>query len=174
MKITKSYIKFILVPWKIAAFVAATIGLVVGSEYAGDPTWDYGISIIMATLTFLSAPWAVGTVYKFIKKEVHFRQFYIAVFVWLISVSISYDLYVRIKFGVKPESSKANLLISGVWYIAAGLFWNLCSNNNKLDFAFRSPNWYSLKKKPTQKSFYLVGGLIAFFYGFILWSLINA
>ncbi len=50
--------------WKIISFLMAMILLSAISIIANDPTWDIPESIIMVTLTFLTAPWAVGIIYR--------------------------------------------------------------------------------------------------------------
>jgi len=46
-------------PWKLASFACGLALLIVGADWYHMPDWDYAISIIMATLTYLTAPWAV-------------------------------------------------------------------------------------------------------------------
>jgi len=46
-------------PWKLASFCVGLGLLLIGAQYHVAPDWDYPISFIMATLTYLTAPWAV-------------------------------------------------------------------------------------------------------------------
>lgn len=124
--ITKSsYWRFICRPWKLVTFFVATTGMTVIAPYTGDPTWDYCDALFMAVLTFLSAPWAVGTLYKAISRQLPWRQGYVAVCLWMFSASWSYDLYLVCRDGYYPATWDANILLSSILYVSAGLLWNL-------------------------------------------------
>jgi hypothetical protein len=124
--LSKEYLIFLSSPWKLVSFVFATVCFSVLSRYANDPTWDIPETIIMASLTFSTAPWAVGVIYRAIyKQEVHRYEIYTALCIWLFSASWSYDLYVWIWLGSYPLSWSGNLMISPILYLFAGMFWNL-------------------------------------------------
>ena len=57
------YRQYMLSPWKLLTFAIAAISMVVMAPYTGDPTWDYIDASFMSILTYLTAPWAVGTLY---------------------------------------------------------------------------------------------------------------
>ena len=46
-------------PWKLFSFAVGVALLIFGSFYYPTIDWDIPISLIMATLTYLSAPWAL-------------------------------------------------------------------------------------------------------------------
>lgn len=46
-------------PWKLSTLAIGLGLLLIGAEYEQAPDWDYPISFIMASLTYLTAPWAV-------------------------------------------------------------------------------------------------------------------
>ncbi len=46
-------------PWKLATLAIGLGLLLIGADYYDVPDWDYPISVIMALLTYLTAPWTV-------------------------------------------------------------------------------------------------------------------
>jgi hypothetical protein len=46
-------------PWKLATLAIGIGLLIAGSFYYDAPDWDVPISLLMATLTYLTAPWAL-------------------------------------------------------------------------------------------------------------------
>jgi len=46
-------------PWKLTTFCIGLGLLLIGADQHIAPDWDYPISFIMATLTYLTAPWSV-------------------------------------------------------------------------------------------------------------------
>ena len=136
------YWHFLLKPWKIATFSVAALGMTVIAPYTGDPTWDYFDALFMALFTYVTAPWAMGAIYKAAKKELPFMQVYVAFCVWMFSASWSYDLYLLIRDGFYPATWFYNILASSVLYISAGLFWNLDWVNGKgVVFSFMQSDW---------------------------------
>lgn len=49
----------LLRPWKLATFAFGVIVLVLGAQTVGAPDWDVPISLIMATLAYVAAPWTL-------------------------------------------------------------------------------------------------------------------
>jgi len=119
------YRQFLFQPWKISTFVAATAGMTLIAPYTGDPTWDYWDALFMSVLTFVSAPWAVGTLYRSTKGAFSVSRTYVAVCLWLFSASWSYDLYLLVRDGHYPTTWAENLAASSILYVLAGLLWNL-------------------------------------------------
>ena len=139
------YRKLIFLPWKLVSFVIATIGLTIIAPYTGDPTWDYFDSIFMSILTFLTAPWVVGTLYLSTRKNFTFTTCYVAVCLWMFSTSWSYDLYIVLRDGSYPSTWSANILASAVLYFSAGLMWNLDWKMNRgMTFSFQEEGWPSV------------------------------
>src|SRR5579859_137937 len=46
-------------PWKLFSFAVGLSLLIAGAFYVSAPDWDVPISVIMASLTYLTAPWAL-------------------------------------------------------------------------------------------------------------------
>jgi len=137
-----AYWRFLLVPWKLVTFGLAAAGITVIAPYSSDPTWDYVDAAFMSAFTFATAPWAVGTLYRAVRRRATSEQIYVAVCVWLFSASWSYDLYLLFRDGFYPVTWWANLVASSVLYLAAGLFWSLAwSPSAGGMFAFTQEGW---------------------------------
>ncbi|MFZ1643118.1 MAG: hypothetical protein WAV07_17140 [Candidatus Contendobacter sp.] len=136
------YRRFLLVPWKLATFTIATVGLTLIAPYTGDPTWDYVDAMFMSVLTFFGAPWVVGVVYLSLRRRLPWSQWFVALCIWLFTVSWSYDLYLVLRDGFYPNTWFANIFASSSLYIPAGLLWNLDWRANRgVTFSFLEPNW---------------------------------
>jgi len=154
----KNYFRFLFTPWKVITFVLATLGITLVAPYTGDPTWDYGVSIIMSVMTYLSAPWVCGVTYRFFNRRSSFYDLIIAIAMWLLSASLSYDLYNYFKLGFFPDSSLANLSISTGLYFLGGLFWNLTTLLNQWPtLAFLKESWPDKNIKLNYRSLLIVG-----------------
>lgn len=137
-----AYRRFLFVPWKLATFTLATVGLTLIAPYTGDPTWDYVDALFMSVLTFLGAPWVVGVVYLWLRRRLPGSQLFVALCLWLFSVSWSYDLYIVLRDGSYPSTWFANIFASSSLYIPAGLLWNLDWRPQRgVTFSFLEPDW---------------------------------
>lgn len=119
------YRRFLLTPWKLATFALATVGLTLIAPYSGDPTWDYVDALFMSVLTYWEAPWVVCVVYLTVRRRLPWSQLFVAICLWLFSVSWSYDLYLILRDGSYPATWLANIPLSTSLYVPAGLLWNL-------------------------------------------------
>lgn len=136
------YFRFLFKPWKLATFAISASGLTVIAPYTGDPTWDYFDALFMAVLTFLTAPWAVGTLYKVIRRRLPMRQAFVAFCAWMFSASWSYDLYLLLRDGHYPLTWYANIFASSVLYLSAGLLWSLeWKQGRGVIFGFMEEDW---------------------------------
>lgn len=136
------YWRFILKPWRVTTFIIASSGMTVIAPYTGDPTWDYFDAFFMSVLTYLTAPWAIGTIYNVTKRKLNPSQAFVALCVWMLSASWSYDLYIVLRDGNYPITWFSNIFASSVLYISAGLFWSLdCIQGRGITFAFMENNW---------------------------------
>ena len=136
------YWRFLFKGWKVGTFLIAAIGLTVIAPYSGDPTWDYYDASFMSLLTFFTAPWAVGVLYKVRIRDLSLTHGFVAFCAWMFSASWSYDLYLLIKDGYYPITWLPNIFLSSVLYCAAGLLWNLDWQEGRgLFFSFIEHNW---------------------------------
>jgi hypothetical protein len=141
------YWTFLGRPWKLTTFAAATVPLIAIAPYSGDLTWDYVDAGFMSVLTFATAPWVVGVLYRGPR-----RQAWVALCLWLLSASWSYDLYLLIKDGYYPPTWLANIPDSSLLYFCAGLIWNLDWRPGRgLTFAFVEPHWLAPQRVPFRR-----------------------
>ncbi len=137
-----AYRRFLLVPWKLASFVVAAAGLALVAPYTGDPTWDRTDATFQSVLTYLGAPWAVGTLYLALRGRATAKAAYVAACAWLFGASWSYDLYILLRDGAYPPTWAANIAASSVLYLSAGLLWNLDWRPGRgVTFSFLEADW---------------------------------
>lgn len=128
--------------WKLATFTVAAIGLVVLAPYTIDPTWDYIDAGFMSLLTYTTAPWVVATVYLGLRRQRPLVHVYIALCIWMFSVSWFYDLYILLRDGHYPATWLPNIFLSSILYIAGGLFWSLEYREGRgVIFGFMQEGW---------------------------------
>lgn len=147
----RNYWQFLFELWKVFTFVFATACITIVAPYSGDPTWDYGDSIIISILTYIFAPWTVGVIYRAFK----FKQFNSKLFAAVVFFFIpcwAYDAYIFIKDGYYPITWFTNVIISSGIVLTAGLYWNLCWSKEKgTDFAFRLDVWPQRSESSVKK-----------------------
>ena len=159
----RSYWRFLWQPWKIVTFLIAASGMTLLAPYTNDPTWDYFDAMAMSVMTFLTAPWVVGILYKTIRKGISLRQAFVAVCVWLFTASWFYDIYLLLRDGHYPLTWWPNMWLSSVLYLSAGLLWNLEYQERRgVTFSFMSDNW------PTVSSRFVFYKIIWFVLPFML------
>ena len=136
------YRGFLRVRWRLVTFVIAFVALVVVTPYTGDPTWDYYDASFMGLLTYATAPWALGRLFRGLRGHRDPVELYLAACAWMFSTSWSYDLYYLIRLGFYPPAWSANMAASAILYGCAGLFWNLDWRPGRgVTFAFLEPEW---------------------------------
>lgn len=168
--LSMGYRKFMVVPWKLASFAVAAIGMIWIAPYTIDPYWDYYDAAFMSLLTFVSAPWAVGTLYLFLRRKASAAHAYVALCCWLFSASWSFDLYILLRDGEYPMVWFPNIFASSVLYVAAGLMWNLEWRQNRgVIFAFMEEGW---PQAAAQASFVRVLGYAMPFMIFVAASIL--
>jgi hypothetical protein len=169
------YWRFIFRPWRLMTYAIACFGMVVIAPYTGDPTWDYYDAFFMSTLTYFTSPWVIGALYNAGKGRLKPAHTFIAICIWMFSVSWSYDLYHVFRYGRYPETWFSNIFASSVLYISAGLFWSLdWIEGRGVTFVFLENNWpYCMSESPFSKVVWyallfmtLVSFLILYFFLF--------
>jgi len=140
----RTYRRFLLRPWRLVVFGVALVGMVVIAPYSGDPTWDYADAAFMCIVTYITAPWAVGVLYRFRRFHSDLRAVYVALCLWLFSASWSYDLYILLRDGIYPPTWSSNLILSSILYWAAGFLWSLAGSSAGITFTFRQPEWFRM------------------------------
>lgn len=146
--LTFQYIKFLLEPWKIGTFLAATAMITLAAPISGDHTWDIPDSLLISIITFYFCPWSIATIYKYWKKTADFSKLFVAFCLfWL--PCWAYDAYIFFRDKRYPSTWWTNLIISGGICFAAGLFWNLAwTKKDGAHFAFYSQSWPTVAKTP--------------------------
>jgi hypothetical protein len=138
------YRRFLAVHWRLATGAIATVALIVVAPYTGDPTWDYYDAGFMSLLTYTTAPWALGCLFRTLRGHRDPAELYLAACAWMFSASWSYDLYILVRDGAYPPAWLSNLGASSILYGAAGLFWNLEWRPGRgVTFSFLEPVWPS-------------------------------
>ena len=77
-----------LQPWKLFTFACGMGWLLWGVWYYRYGDWDIGVSVLMGSLTYLTAPYAAQVIFYRKWKRLPF-----AVLAWLVTVDMSYYLY---------------------------------------------------------------------------------
>ena len=145
---TRDYFRFLFAPWKILTFAIAAIAMTVMAPYTGDPTWDYVDASFMSILTFVTAPWSVGVLYKALFRSASVAHIYIAACTWMFTVSWSYDVYILLRYGYYPPTWLPNIVLSSILYFAAGLMWNLQRKQGRgVVFGFMDERWPNLENE---------------------------
>lgn len=140
--LSRGYGRFLCQPWKLATFVIAATGMTVIAPWTGDPTWDYFDALLMSLLTFVTAPWSVGILYRLPQRRASLADAYVAACLWLFSASWCYDLYLLWRDGTYPITWWSNLLASSILYLLAGMMWNLeWQPGRGGHFAFMEQDW---------------------------------
>lgn len=139
-----SYRRFLFQPWKVVTASLAFLGFILIAPKSGDPTWDTCDSIFMSVLTFLTAPWAAGVLFRFTRGKASKSDAVIAIFFWLFSASWSYDLYIWWRNGAYPPTWAPNIVLSSILYFSGGLLWSL----DGWSFAFAKASWLDLPPTP--------------------------
>jgi hypothetical protein len=138
----RAYVRFLLEPWKLTTFVLGAGFFILAAPYTGDPYWDHIDGTMMSLFTYLSAPWAVGAIYRARRGVARFGQVYVAAVAWLFSASWCYDGYLLLRDDEYPRTWLTNLFASSVLYLCAGLFWNVTYRPAVgVTFAFLHEQW---------------------------------
>jgi hypothetical protein len=105
-------------PWKLATFAIGLALLLIGADYYRAPDWDYSISVIMAFLTYVTAPWSVRVIITR-----NWRMMPLGLLCYYVSVDGCYWLYWS---AVKPAAlimREANFYASSCLYWLCGVIW---------------------------------------------------
>lgn len=136
----RGYAAFLLAPWKLGFFALATLVITVMAPYTTDPTWDRIDAPLMATLSYFSAAWVLGVLYRW--RRTPLAHLAVAACLWMLSASWCYDGYLLFRDGTYPITWWSNILASSILYIIVGLVWNLDVRPGRgATFAFMEPTW---------------------------------
>lgn len=145
----RSYVCFLAVPWKIAVLVPAALFVTFAGRFAFDDTWDVVTGGGMSALTYLTAPWAVGTAYLVAMGQRPAWYGFIALVACLFSASWFYDAWLLYRDGYYSPMWLPNLLLSPFLYVAGGIPWNLeVGEDGRPIFGFFRKDWPAPPKSP--------------------------
>ena len=106
-------------PWKLFTLALGIALLILGSFYYEAPDWDIPISLIMASLAYLTAPWSLRVIV-----ERSWRLWPAMLFATWFTVDGSYWLYWHFKNPVALEMMReANFFASLSLYGMCGVVW---------------------------------------------------
>lgn len=106
-------------PWKLCTLAMGVLLLVAGSIYYQAPDWDIPISLIMATLAYLTAPWSLRVLL-----ERQWRHWPSMLFFTWFTVDGCYAIYWHFKNPVALEMMRAaNFPASLSLYGMCGVLW---------------------------------------------------
>ena len=112
-------ITFNLRPWKLVTLAVGIALLILGSFYYDAPDWDIPISLIMAILAYLTAPWSLRVVL-----ERRWKLWPAMLFATWFTVDGSYWLYWHFKNALALEQMReANFFASLALYGICGVIW---------------------------------------------------
>ena len=115
----KSWLHEYLRPWKLATLAFGIALLIAGSFYYEAPDWDIPISLIMALLAYLTAPWSMHVLV-----ERQWRMWAAMLFATWFTVDGCYWIYWHFKNPVALELMReANFPASLSLYAMCGLVW---------------------------------------------------
>ncbi|MCC6902475.1 MAG: hypothetical protein IT377_26120 [Polyangiaceae bacterium] len=140
--VSRAYARGLTRPWKLVTFTLAAGFFVVIAPYSGDPTWDAVDAAMMSVLTYLTAPFSVGTLYRALRGGARAGDVFVAVVAWLFSASWCYDGWLVFRDGRYPPTWASNILASSILYLSAGLFWSVAHAPDRgVVFAFMLDGW---------------------------------
>jgi len=106
-------------PWKLLSLAVGIALLIAGSFYDPSPDWDIPISLIMAILTYLAAPWSLRV---FLERT--WRLWPAALFATWFAVDGCYWLYWHFRNPVALAFMReANFPASLSLYAICGIIW---------------------------------------------------
>lgn len=115
-------------PWKLFTLALGIALLILGSFYYEAPDWDIPISLIMAILAYLTAPWSLRVIV-----ERRWRLWPAMLFATWFTVDGSYWLYWHFKNpSVLELMREANFLASLSLYGMCGVVWLYCGSLRQL------------------------------------------
>jgi len=119
----RGYARELLRPWKLFTLAVGLSWLLYGALNYGISDWDVGDSLIMAGLTYLTAPWSLGVILACLHRRLRYWPLWIllALFTAWAAVDGSYVAYNSVVH--HPRYRWANLYASSILYFLAGAIW---------------------------------------------------
>lgn len=105
-------------PWKLFSLAIGIGLLIAGANYYGAPDWDVPVSLIMATLAYLTAPWSLRVIL-----DRQWRMWPAMLLATWFTVDGSYWIYWHFVNPAALELRGANILASLTLYFVCGVIW---------------------------------------------------
>lgn len=106
-------------PWKLVTLAIGIALLIVGAHIEQLPDWDVGISVLMAVLTYLTAPWAVRV---FVQRR--WKMMPIALMLAWLTIDGIYFAWNSQRLGpLMDDFRRANWPASTCLYLLCGMIW---------------------------------------------------
>jgi len=118
-----AYMAELVRPWKLISFAIGSGWLLFGALNYGISDWDVGISLIMGGLTYLSAPWSVGTLLTAVRYRP--RNWILRIALALVAAWIVVDgvYYLYHRTMGNQMLRRENFYASSALYFLAGSIW---------------------------------------------------
>ena len=119
----RAYLAELARPWKLLSFAVGMGWLLFGALNYGISDWDVGVSLLMGGMTYLSAPWSVGTILAAVRYRSRgwLLRIAMAFFVAWMVVDGAYVLYHTIMGNEMFRIE--NFYASSALYFLAGSIW---------------------------------------------------
>jgi hypothetical protein len=119
-------------PWKLISFLLSTGLLCYGACNLDFPDWNIPVSLIMASLTYLTAPFVINTFILSIKSQNKHPLLYFlfALAIAFFVIDLSYVIYNQIFHHIYFR--KENFIVSSCLYFMCGLVWRYNDNLKSL------------------------------------------
>ena len=105
-------------PWKLFSLVVGVALLIAGAFYYESRDWDVPVSLIMAMLAYLTAPWSMRVIL-----ERQWKNWPAMLFATWLTVDGSYWLYWHLVNPAALELRDANFPASLSLYLMCGVIW---------------------------------------------------
>jgi hypothetical protein len=139
---TRGYRAQLLARPRLVAIAIALAAFVLLAPLTGDPTWDAIDATFMSVGCYLTAPWACAIAYRAARGRASALEVVLAAIAWCFVTSWSYDLYLVVRDGVFPVTSRVNFFASTILYVLGGLFFSLGQHRDRgLFFVFMDDRW---------------------------------
>lgn len=169
----QAYLIWLTRPWRTLTFAAALVGITLIAPYTHDPYWDYVDAPLMATATWLFAPFVVSVLGRAMVQNrlPSLAIGYCAAIAWCFSASWSYDLWLVLRDGQYPLTWSLNIPASTTLFLFGGGFWQLqARSEGGVSLAFLDRDWPSDVHEGRFAAIAPLAGLVALFIGLLMLS----
>ena len=119
----RAALRELLRPWKLASFLIAMAALLYGAVNFHIGDWDVGVTLLMGTLTYVLAPWAVLVIGSAVRYRPRgwWAHVALALLVAVLVVDTSYVVYSEL--AGNRQDREGNFRASFPLFFLAGMCW---------------------------------------------------